>query len=98
MAVAGHAMSVQVLVRLILKVSGRATEFATGSLLAICSFSERLQREAVRAGIVKELLLLMQSDCTHRAKTKAMNLLKLLRGSYDQSVMPEYGRTDVVPF
>ncbi|MCO5580682.1 hypothetical protein L7F22_034552 [Adiantum nelumboides] len=97
-AVANHALAIPVLVKVILKVSERATEYAAGSLLAVCSFSEKLQKEAVQAGIIKELLLLIQSDCTHRAKTKAMNLLKLLRASYDHHMMPEYGRTDVVPF
>lgn len=97
-AVANHALSVSVLVKVILKVSDRATEYAAGSLLSICSFSDKVQKEAVQAGIIKELLLLIQSDCTHRAKTKAMNLLKLLRTAYDHHMMPEYGRTDVVPF
>lgn len=97
-AVANHALAVSVLVKVILKVSDRATEYAAGSLLAICSFSDRVQKDAVQAGIIKELLLLIQSDCTHRAKTKAMNLLKLLRSVYDHHMMPEYGRTDVVPF
>ncbi|KAH7431765.1 hypothetical protein KP509_08G065500 [Ceratopteris richardii] len=97
-AVANHAMSVSVLIKVILKVSDRATEYAAGSLLAICNFSEKVQKEAVQAGIIKELLLLIQSDCTHRAKTKAMNLLKLLRSVCDHHLMPDYGRTDVVPF
>eukprot|EP00250_Pteridium_aquilinum_P008257 c17808_g1_i1 orf=643-1971(-) len=97
-AVANHALAVSVLVKVILKVSDRATEYAAGSLLAICSFSDKVQKDAVHAGIIKELLLLIQSDCTHRAKTKAMNLLKLLRTAYDHHMMPEYGRTDVVPF
>ncbi|KAH7316179.1 hypothetical protein KP509_21G081600 [Ceratopteris richardii] len=97
-AVANHPLSVSALVKVILKVSDRATEYAAGSLLAICNFSEKAQKEAVQAGIIKELLLLIQSDCTCRAKTKAMNLLKLLRSVCDHRIMPEYGRTDVVPF
>lgn len=99
-AVANHALSVAVLVKVILKVSDRATEYAAGSLLAICSYSEKVRKDAVQAGIIKELLLLIQSDCTDRAKTKAMNLLKLLRSAWinNGQCMPEYGRTDVVPF
>lgn len=98
--VANHPIAVLALVKVILKVSDRATEYAAGSLLAICNYSEKVQHDAIQAGIVKELLLLIQSDCTGRAKTKAMNLLKLLRRSWisNEHHMPEYGRTDVVPF
>lgn len=97
-AVANHVHAVSVLVKVILKVSDRATEYAAGSLLAICSSSDRVRKDAVQAGIMEELLLLIQSGCTHRAKTKAMSLLKLLRSEYDYRSMPMYGRTDVVPF
>eukprot|EP00249_Psilotum_nudum_P007979 c20954_g1_i1 orf=418-1710(+) len=98
-AVSGHALAAAILVKVILKVSDRATEYAAGSLLAICNYSEKAQRNAVQAGIIKELLLLIQSGCTDRAKVKAMNILKLLRSAWlSDSDMPEYGRTDVVPF
>lgn len=84
-AFASHALTVPLLVKMILKISDRATEYATGSLLSLCSASEQMQRGAVAAGILKQLLLLVQSDCTERAKRKAQMLLKLLRDSW-----PEY--------
>ncbi|KAL1337240.1 hypothetical protein HN51_031897 [Arachis hypogaea] len=83
-AFAEHALTVALLVKIILKISERATEYAAGALLALCSESERCQREAVAAGVLTQLLLLVQSDCTERAKRKAQLLLKLLRDSWPQ--------------
>lgn len=98
-ALCSHALTVPVLVKIILKVSGRATEYAAGALLVTCSASETLQKEAIQAGILTQLLLLVQSDCTERAKRKAQMLLKLLRNAWpDDSSSPGFGRTDVVPF
>eukprot|EP00249_Psilotum_nudum_P027010 c34233_g1_i1 orf=484-1809(+) len=98
-AVSRHAFAAALLVKMILKVSDRATEYAAGALLAICNFSENVRKSAVQAGIIKEVLLLIQSGCTNRAKSKAMNLLKLLSSDWlSDSCMSDYGRTDVVPF
>ncbi|KAJ1399072.1 Zinc finger, RING/FYVE/PHD-type [Sesbania bispinosa] len=83
-AFAGHALTVPMLVKIILKISDRATEYAAGALLSLCSESEKCQREAVTAGVLTQLLLLVQSDCTERAKRKAQLLLKLLRDSWPQ--------------
>ncbi|XP_058730708.1 U-box domain-containing protein 26-like [Vicia villosa] len=83
-AFASHALTVPMLVKIILKISDRATEYAAGALMALCSESERCQREAVTAGVLTQLLLLVQSDCTERAKRKAQLLLKLLRDSWPQ--------------
>ncbi|RVW49813.1 U-box domain-containing protein 26 [Vitis vinifera] len=49
-AFAAHALTVPLLVRKILKVSDRATEYAAGALLSLCSAAEQSQREAVSAG------------------------------------------------
>lgn len=81
-AFAGHALTVPLLVKIILKISDRATEYAAGALVSLCSASEQSKREAVAAGILTQLLLLVQSDCTDRAKRKAQLLLKLLRDSW----------------
>ncbi|KAJ7514335.1 hypothetical protein O6H91_23G039800 [Diphasiastrum complanatum] len=98
-AVGGHALSVPALVRMVLKVSDQATECAAGTLLAICSSSRTVQEAAVQAGVFTQMLLLIQSDCTERAKRKAMEMLKLLRSSWSNDpCISEYGRTDVVPF
>ncbi|KAK8624945.1 hypothetical protein V6N13_089829 [Hibiscus sabdariffa] len=93
-AFASHALSVPLLVKTILKISERATEYAAGALMAVCSGSEECQREAVNAGVLTQLLLLVQSDCTERAKRKAQMLLKLLRDSWPEDSI---GNSDV-PF
>lgn len=100
-AFAAHALTVPLLVRKILKVSDRATEYAAGALLSLCSAAEQSQREAVSAGVVTQLLLLVQSDCTERAKRKAQLLLKLLRDSWPEDSVAnsdDFGCSDVVPF
>ncbi|KAJ4967550.1 hypothetical protein NE237_019399 [Protea cynaroides] len=100
-AFASHRLTVPILVKIILKISDRATEYAAGALLSLCSACEQLQRDAVAAGVVTQLLLLLQSDCTERAKRKAQMLLKLLRDSWpDHSYAnsDDFGGTDVVPF
>ncbi|KAI3675306.1 hypothetical protein L1987_84895 [Smallanthus sonchifolius] len=100
-AFASHALTVPLLVKIILKISDRATEYATGALLSLCSASERLQREAVAVGVLTQLLLLVQSDCTERAKRKAQMLLKLLRDSWPEKSVrnsDDFACSDVVPF
>ncbi|XP_058091352.1 U-box domain-containing protein 26 [Magnolia sinica] len=100
-AFAAHALTIPILVKIILKISDRATEYAAGALLSLCSASEQLQHDAVSAGVVTQLLLLVQSDCTDRAKRKAQLLLKLLRNAWpDDSITNSDGFrcTDVVPF
>ncbi|PSS02703.1 U-box domain-containing protein [Actinidia chinensis var. chinensis] len=100
-AFAHHALTVPLLVKIILKVSDRATEYAAGALLSLCSSSERCQMEAVTAGVLTQLLLLVQSDCTERAKRKAQMLLKLLRNSWPEDSLgnsDDYACSDVVPF
>lgn len=95
-AFASHALAIPLLVKSILKISDRATEYAAGALLSLCSVVERLQSEAVDAGILNQLLLLIQSDCTERAKRKAQLLLKLLR-----NLLPEnsiLNSDDIFPF
>lgn len=103
-AFATHALTVPLLVKIILKISDRATEYAAGALLSLCGSSpvaERLQREAVAAGVLTQLLLLVQSDCTERAKRKAQLLLKLLRDSWPEKSVrnsDDLACSDVVPF
>ncbi|KAL2254635.1 U-box domain-containing protein 26 [Sesamum indicum] len=100
-AFASHALTVPLLVKIILKISDRATEYAAGALLSLCSASERAQQEAVAAGVLTQLLLLVQSDCTERAKRKAQMLLKLLRNSWPHDSLAnsdDYAGSDVVPF
>ncbi|KAL1557954.1 U-box domain-containing protein 26 [Salvia divinorum] len=96
-----HALTVPLLVKVTLKISGRATEYAAGALLSLCSASERAQRDAVAAGVVTQLLLVVQSDCTERAKRKAQMLLKLLRNSWPDAYIvktEDFAGSDVVLF
>lgn len=96
-----HALTVPLLVKIILKISGRATEYAAGALLSLCSASERAQRDSVAAGVLTQLLLLVQSDCTERAKRKAQMLLKLLRNSWPDdyiSKSDDFAASDVLLF
>ncbi|KAG5532144.1 hypothetical protein RHGRI_026681 [Rhododendron griersonianum] len=66
-------MTIPLLVRIILK---PATEYAAGALLSLCSAAEGCQREAVAASVLTQLLLVVQSECTERAKRKAHLMLK----------------------
>ncbi|XP_022726245.1 LOW QUALITY PROTEIN: U-box domain-containing protein 26-like [Durio zibethinus] len=100
-AFVAHALTVPLLVTTILKISDRATEYAAGALLALCSESEQSQRDAVSAGVLTQLLLLVQSDCTDRAKRKAQMLLKLLRDSWPEDSIEnsdDFACSEVVPF
>ncbi|KAL4361916.1 hypothetical protein GQ457_04G002560 [Hibiscus cannabinus] len=100
-AFAAHALTIPLLVKTILKISDRATEYAAGALMALCSESERSQRDAVSAGVLTQLLLLVQSDCTERAKRKAQMLLKLLRDSWPEDSTgnsDDFACSKVVPF
>ncbi|KAJ0763179.1 putative U box domain, armadillo-like helical, Zinc finger, RING/FYVE/PHD-type [Helianthus annuus] len=100
-AFASHALTVPLLVKIILKISDRATEYAAGALLSLCTAAERLQREAVATGLLTQLLLLVQSDCTERAKRKAQMLLKLLRDSWPEECAgnsDSFACSDVVRF
>ncbi|XWS54789.1 hypothetical protein CRYUN_Cryun10bG0119200 [Craigia yunnanensis] len=100
-AFAAHALTVPLLVKIILKISDRATEYAAGALMSLCSESEQSQRDAVSAGVLTQLLLLVQSDCTDRAKRKAQMLLKLLRDSWPEDSIgnsDDFACSEVVPF
>ncbi|KAK9166305.1 hypothetical protein Scep_001496 [Stephania cephalantha] len=100
-AFAGHALTVPLLVKIILKVSDRATEYAAGALLSLCSAAEEVRREAVAAGVVTQLLLLVQSECTERAKRKAQMLLKMLRDLWAQDSIAnsdDFRGSDVLMF
>ncbi|KAH7680948.1 Zinc finger RING/FYVE/PHD-type protein [Dioscorea alata] len=60
----------------------RAAEHAAGALVALVSGAEVLQREAVAAGVVTHLLLMVQGGCSERARRKAQLLLKILRNAW----------------
>nr|CAD1842070.1 unnamed protein product [Ananas comosus var. bracteatus] len=80
-AFAENANAVRIVVRHVFVVSAdrEASEHAVGALLAVCCGSVRLQTQAVEAGVLTQLLLLLQSQCGSKAKSRARALLKLLR-------------------
>lgn len=76
-----HALAVPLLLDMILKVSDRGTEYAVSALCAICVHEDGgldARENAIQSGAFTQLLLLLQSDCTSRAKRKALQLLKVL--------------------
>jgi hypothetical protein len=80
-AVARQPGAVQALVRHVFVVSSsnEGSEHAVAALLAVCRESRAAKSEATAAGVVTQLLLLLQSQCSARAKAKARALLKLLK-------------------
>uniref|UniRef100_A0A5B7A714 U-box domain-containing protein n=1 Tax=Davidia involucrata TaxID=16924 RepID=A0A5B7A714_DAVIN len=81
-AVINHPNGVGALVKMVFRVSDSdhgGSESAVNSLMIICHHSLRAREEAISAGVLTQLLLLLQSQCTDMTKTKARMLLKLLR-------------------
>lgn len=74
---------IRVLVKRVFEVPGghEGSEGAVGSLAAVCGGSWRAREEAVEAGVLSQLVLLLQSQCSAKIKTKARMLLKLLRSN-----------------
>ncbi|XP_039123824.1 U-box domain-containing protein 26-like [Dioscorea cayenensis subsp. rotundata] len=72
--------AVKILVKMLFKVSSdhQGSEHAVSALLLLCRESPRVRSEAVIAGALTQLLLLLQSQCSAKAKSKARALLKLL--------------------
>jgi len=55
---------------------------AVGILAIICCDFGRAREEAIEAGVLTQLLFLLQSQCGTKTKTKATMLLKLLRSKW----------------
>ncbi|XP_004289278.1 PREDICTED: U-box domain-containing protein 25-like [Fragaria vesca subsp. vesca] len=62
----------------------RGSESAVSSLLIVCNDSVLAREEAISVGVLTQLLLLMQSQCSSSTKAKARKLLKLLRTKWSQ--------------
>lgn len=70
---------VHALVKMVFRVSDpQASEVAVRLLLLLCSESLSLRQEAIGAGVVSQLLLLLQSQCDGNTKDRTRALLKLL--------------------
>ncbi|CAL5016912.1 unnamed protein product [Urochloa decumbens] len=80
-AVAREPGAVRALVRhvFMMSSSNEGSEHAVAALLAVCRESRAARGEAAAAGVVTQALLLLQSQCGVRAKTKARSLLKLFK-------------------
>lgn len=73
---------VQALVKMVFRISNHENcESALNSLMILCTDSFRAREVAICAGVLTQLLLLLQSQCNGRTKTKATMLLKLLRSN-----------------
>ncbi|KAJ7554148.1 hypothetical protein O6H91_06G128600 [Diphasiastrum complanatum] len=72
--------SIPNIVAVITKISEICNEYAISLLEALCkSDMDKAAVQAVKAGVVVKLLLIIQSTCCGRMKKKALNLIKLLR-------------------
>ncbi|KAJ7957028.1 RING-type E3 ubiquitin transferase [Quillaja saponaria] len=82
-ALVNNANGVDVLVKMVFRVSDQeCSDSAVGSLLIVCCDSCHVREEAIGAGVLTQLLLLLQSQCSTRTKTKARMLLKLLKSKW----------------
>ncbi|KAL5752162.1 hypothetical protein ACOSP7_022340 [Xanthoceras sorbifolium] len=82
-ALINHPNGVYVVVKMVFRVSDHeGSESAINSLMIICCDSLQVREEAICCGVLTQLLLLLQSQCSNRTKTKARMLLKLLRSKW----------------
>ncbi|KAJ4715346.1 RING-type E3 ubiquitin transferase [Melia azedarach] len=87
-----HPNGIYALVKMIFRVSDHeGSENAMNSLMIICSESLQAREEAICSGILTQLLLLLQSQCSNRTKTKARMLLKLLRSKWAEEQNHHHG-------
>ncbi|MBA0731291.1 hypothetical protein Golax_025721 [Gossypium laxum] len=70
---------VKAVVKMVFRVSDHGgSESAVNSLMMVCRESLEAREKAIVAGVLTQLLLLLQSQCNGRTKTKATTLLRLL--------------------
>ncbi|KAJ4950115.1 hypothetical protein NE237_026947 [Protea cynaroides] len=97
-AVINNTIVIHVLVKMVFRVSNHeVSESAVSLLLIICYESLKAREKAISARVLTQLLLLLQSQCSFRAKNKARLLLKLLRSVWaeDPTVCKlQYGLVD----
>nr|KYP67857.1 U-box domain-containing protein 22 [Cajanus cajan] len=76
---------VQTLVNMVFRVSDQeCSESAVEVLLIVCGEFGCAREEAIENGVLTQLLLLLQSQCSNATKSKARMLLKLLRSEAKQ--------------
>ncbi|XP_020228007.1 U-box domain-containing protein 25 [Cajanus cajan] len=82
-ALVNHPKGVETLVKMVFRVCNQeCSESAVGILSIICGDFGRAREEAIGAGVLTQLLFLLQSQCGTKTKTKARMLLKLLRSKW----------------
>ncbi|KAG5035898.1 hypothetical protein AAZX31_04G193800 [Glycine max] len=82
-ALVNHPNGVETLVKMVFRVCNQeCSESAVGILAIICCDFGRAREEAIEAGVLTQLLFLLQSQCGTKTKTKARMLLKLLRSKW----------------
>ncbi|KAJ4833516.1 hypothetical protein Tsubulata_030049 [Turnera subulata] len=83
-AVMKNPDGVNALVKMVFRVSDhQGSESAVRSLTILCADSLQAREGVICAGVLTQLLLLLQSQCSSRTKTKARMLLKLLRSKWE---------------
>ncbi|KAF3440603.1 hypothetical protein FNV43_RR18887 [Rhamnella rubrinervis] len=84
-ALVNNPNAIKAFVKMVFRVSDHeGSESAIESLMVICCRCLQAREEAVSAGVLTQLLLLLQSQCSGRTKTKARLLLKLLRSKWKE--------------
>lgn len=84
-ALINNPNAIKALVKMVFRVSDhKGSESAIESLMVICCSYLQAREEAISAGVLTQLLLLLQSQCNGRTKTKARMLLKLLRSKWNE--------------
>lgn len=83
-AMSRNSNAVSLLVKMVFRVSSaqEGSEPAIGSLMMLCSDSRQMRVEAINSGVLTQLLLLLQSQCSPKAKAKARAFLKQLRAKW----------------
>ncbi|QCE15082.1 U-box domain-containing protein 26-like [Vigna unguiculata] len=82
-ALVNHPCGVATLVKMVFRVCNQeCSESAVGILAIVCRDFGRARDEAIGAGVLTQLLFLLQSQCGPKTKTKARMLLKLLRSKW----------------
>jgi len=93
-AITNNGSAIPIIVKSMLGVSDRATEHAVAALWVVLSYASNRSviNTALQAGAFTNLLMLLPSECSQRAKLKARDCLKLLNevwGSYTCRVADE---------
>ncbi|XP_015579328.1 U-box domain-containing protein 26 isoform X2 [Ricinus communis] len=84
-AVINNPDGIGALVKMVFRVSDHeGSESAVRSLMILCGDSLQAREEAISAGVLTQVLLLLQSQCSGRTKTRARMLLKLLRSKWNE--------------